>query len=196
MATLHARLARLGPAELTGTIVTLEPLAERHREGLRAACAADPDIWEIYPYSMLGGAFDAWWDKAPARHVLVAVGDGRVVGMSSFYDVDDANSSTAIGGTYFRPEVRGTGVNDEVKRLMLAAAFGAGARRVAFHVDAINARSRRAVEKLGAQLDGILRQDRVTWTGRVRDTCVYSILESEWPAVRARLESVSPAAAR
>jgi len=173
---------------LTGPSVRLEPLQPAHRDALRAACDADPDIWDIYPYSLLGAHFDAWWDKVSGnRLVLVAIHDGRVVGMSSFYDTDDAKNSTAIGGTYFTPAVRGTGVNREVKRLMLAAAFGADARRVEFHIDAINGRSRRAVEKIGAVFEGILRQDRVTWTGRVRDTCVYSILESEWPAVQARL---------
>ncbi|MFC3711946.1 GNAT family N-acetyltransferase [Sphingoaurantiacus capsulatus] len=189
MEGLRHKLGILGAPELTGRVVRLDYLAEHHCEPLRAACAADPDIWDIYPYSMLGEAFDAWWAATPQRHVLVAIHGGEVVGMTSFYDVSDAKNSAAIGGTYFRPDVRGTGVNGEVKRLMLSAAFGAGARRVEFHVDAINGRSRRAVEKLGAQLDGILRQDRTTWTGRVRDTCVYSILKEEWPAVRAILES-------
>lgn len=188
MADLRQRLRSLGASELTGPSVRLEPLQPSHREALRAACAADPDIWEIYPYSLLGDHFDVWWDKVSGnRHVLVARHGGEIVGMSSFYDTDDTKNSTAIGGTYFTPAVRGTGVNREVKRLMLTASFGAGARRVEFHIDAINARSRRAVEKIGAVFEGILRQDRVTWTGRVRDTCVYSILEGEWPAVQARL---------
>jgi RimJ/RimL family protein N-acetyltransferase len=188
MANLRQRLGSLGASELTGPTVRLEPLQPAHRDALRTACAADPDIWEIYPYSLLGAHFDAWWDGVSgSRRVLVAIHAGSVVGMSSYYDTDDARNSTAIGGTYFTPAVRGTGVNREVKRLMLAAAFGAGARRVEFHIDAINGRSRRAIEKIGAVFEGILRQDRVTWTGRVRDTCVYSILESEWPAVQARL---------
>ena len=188
MADLRQRLGSLGAPELIGHGVRLEPLADVHREALRAACAEDQAIWEIYPYSMLGDAFDRWWDKtAGSRFVLVALSGDRAIGMSSYYDVDAANASVAIGGTYFVPDVRGTGVNSEVKRLMLTAAFAAGARRVVFHVDAINGRSRRAVEKLGATLEGIMRRDRVTWTGRVRDTCVYSILDEEWPAVRARL---------
>jgi N-acetyltransferase len=181
------RLGSLGPSELTGRGARLERLAERHRTDLRAACAADQSIWEIYPYSLLGTHFDAWWAKTDARFVYVALRGERVVGMSSFYGPDEANASVAIGGTYFVPDARGTGVNGEVKRLMLAAAFASGARRVVFHIDAINARSRGAVEKLGAKLDGVMRQDRVTWTGRVRDTCVYSILADEWPAVRAKL---------
>lgn len=188
MDSLRQRLGNLGPSELTGPTVRLEPLADHHRDALRAACAADPDIWDIYVYSLLGPHFDAWWDKiGGSRPVFVAIHDGQVVGMSSFYDIDDAKNSTAIGGTYFTPAVRGTGVNSEVKRLMLGAAFGAGVRRIEFHIDAINERSRRAVEKIGAVFEGILRQERITWTGRVRDTCVYSILEREWPEVRAKL---------
>jgi len=173
---------------LTGLSVRLEPLADAHRERLRAACAEDGAIWEIYPYSMLGDAFDAWWDKvAGSRFVFVALKGDDLVGMSSFYDIDSSNRVAAIGGTYFVPRVRGSGVNGEVKRLMLSAAFGAGARRVVFHIDAINGRSRRAIEKLGATFEGIMRRDRITWTGRERDTCVYSILNDEWPRVRAKL---------
>jgi RimJ/RimL family protein N-acetyltransferase len=79
-------------------------------------------------------------------------------------------------------------VNPQSKLLMIAMAFDAGARRVGFKVDALNARSRAAVLKLGARQDGIIRQDRITWTGRTRDTVVFSILSDEWPAVRAGLE--------
>lgn len=190
MADLKQRLGSLGASQLTGRGVRLERLDDPHREPLRAACAADEAIWQIYPFSMVGPAFDAWWDRVrgSGRQTFVAIVGDRLVGMSSFYDIDDVNASLSIGSTYFRPDVRGTGVNREVKRLMLGTAFAAGARRVAFHVDAINTRSRRAVEKLGAKLDGIMRRDRVTWTGRVRDTCVYSIMDDEWPAIRAKLD--------
>jgi len=94
-----------------------------------------------------------------------------------------------IGGTYYGPDLRGGAVSPAAKRLLLANAFESGARRVQFKVDAINARSRAAVLKLGAIQEGILRQERVTWTGRVRDTVVFSILADEWPAVRDRLDA-------
>ena len=94
-----------------------------------------------------------------------------------------------IGATYYGPELRGGAVNPAAKRLLLANAFASGARRVQFKVDAINARSRAAVLKLGAVQEGILRQDRVTWTGRIRDSVVFSILADEWPAVRERLDA-------
>ena len=79
-------------------------------------------------------------------------------------------------------------INPAAKRLLLGHAFGAGARRVQFKVDALNARSRAAVLKLGAVQEGILRQDRVTWTGRVRDTVFFSVLAAEWPKVREGLD--------
>ncbi len=85
--------------------------------------------------------------------------------------------------------MRGTAVNPEAKLLMLAHAFASGAHCVQLKVDAMNARSRAAVLKLGAKQDGILRGDRVTWTGRIRDTVMFSILEDEWPDVRAQLEA-------
>src|SRR5204863_8898567 len=93
-----------------------------------------------------------------------------------------------IGATYYGPERRGGAVSPAAKRLLLANAFESGARRVQCKVDAINARSRAAVTKLGAVQEGILRQDRVTWTGRIRNTVVFSILADEWPGVRQRLD--------
>jgi RimJ/RimL family protein N-acetyltransferase len=110
------------------------------------------------------------------------------MGVSSYLGVDPANQALEIGGTYYHPEVRGGPVNPAAKRLLLGHAFDAGARRVQFKVDALNARSRAAVAKLGAVQEGILRQDRMTWTGRVRDTVCFSILSTEWPEVRDRLE--------
>ena len=80
-------------------------------------------------------------------------------------------------------------MNPECKRLLLAHAFEAGAMRVWFKIDAINARSRAAVLKLGATQEGILRRDCITWTGRVRDTVFFSILDDEWPAARERLDA-------
>ena len=94
-----------------------------------------------------------------------------------------------IGFTYYAPDVRGGAVNPAAKRLLLGHAFDAGAQRVQFRVDAINARSRAAVLKLGAVQEGILREDKVTWTGRIRSTVVFSVLPSEWPAVRERLDT-------
>src|SRR6202000_2366077 len=105
-----------------------------------------------------------------------------------FLTIDPVNASLEIGGTYFAPQVRGGAGNPSAKRLMMGPAFQSGARRVQYKVDAINARSRAAVLKLGAVQEGILRQDRVVWTGRIRDTVVFSILADEWPVVRKGLD--------
>ena len=181
------------PRPLDGRFVRLEPLAETHREPLRAAAEADPAIWEIYPYSMAGEGFDPYWDRSMRRietgdAVIYAVlKDGVLVGVSGL-GPDRVNATTEIGGTYLHPAVRGGPVNPESKRLMLAHAFESGARRVQFRVDALNRRSAAAMRKLGAVQDGVLRQDLVTWTGRVRDTIIFSILAEEWPGVRDGLD--------
>lgn len=187
---------QLSAAVLADALVRLEPLGDAHREAFRAACDADPAIWEaLYPVSWAGARFDATWawyevENAAGRYLSFAVIAGRqVVGTTSYLSIDAANASVEIGGTYYRPEARGGVVNPAAKRLLLANAFDRGARRVQFKVDAINARSRAAVSKLGAVEEGVLRQDRVVWTGRIRDTAIYSILAAEWPAVLARLDT-------
>lgn len=180
---------------LENRFARLEPMSEAHREDLREACNADPMTWnELYPYSMAGEHFDGAWarmygEPGSAYSGYAVTVDGRCMGMSSYLGIDLANQALEIGGTYYHPDVRGGPVNPATKRLLLAHAFDSGARRVQFKVDAINARSRAAVLKLGATQEGVLRQDRVTWTGRIRDTCIFSILAHEWPAVRDGLDA-------
>jgi RimJ/RimL family protein N-acetyltransferase len=187
---------QLATALLEDRFVRLEPLDERWREGLRAACAADQTVWrELYPYSMIGEAFDAAWTRLMSQRdggqtlpFAVIAGD-RCVGLSCYLAIAPSDRTVEIGGTYYAPEARGGAVNPAAKRLLLGHAFDAGALRVQLNVDAINARSRAAVLKLGAVQEGILRSHRITWTGRIRDTAVYSILADEWPAVRAGLDA-------
>ena len=186
---------QIEPKVLENRFVRLEPMSEMHREDLRTACDADPATWtDLYPYSLAGEHFDANWTRfygaPPAdRMNFAVVVAGRCVGVSSFLTIDAVNASLEVGGTYFAPQVRGGPVNPSAKRLMMAHAFGSGARRVQYKVDAINARSRTAVLKLGAVQEGVLRQDRVVWTGRIRDTVVFSVLADEWPAVRDGLDA-------
>ena len=106
--------------------------------------------------------------------------------MSSFLGLDEGRQVVEIGGTYYRPHLRGTGLNRRIKDMMLARAFAAGIRRVEFRVDARNARSQAAMAKLGATREGVLRADRITWTGHVRDTVLFSILADEWRSRLAR----------
>ena len=185
---------RIEPKVLEDRFVRLEPMGETHREDLRAPCDADPATWsDLYPYSLAGEEFDKGWARLYAKPAAdrinyAVVVAGRCMGVSSYLTIDPINASLEIGGTYHHPEIRGAAANPASKRLLLAHAFESGARRVQFKVDSINARSRAAVLKLGAVQEGILRQDRVVWTGRVRDTVVYSVLAGEWPAVRDGLD--------
>ena len=187
---------KIEPAVLENAFARLEPLGEAHREDLRAACDADPTIWtELYPYSWAGEHFEPTWDRvtgeiAAGRSIVYAVTvGGRCVGVSGFGLANAAHGVVEIGGTYYAPDHRGGAVNPSAKRLMMDHAFRSGARRVAYQVDALNRRSRAAVLKLGAVQEGLLRQDRVCWTGRIRDTVMFSVLADEWPAVRARLDA-------
>jgi RimJ/RimL family protein N-acetyltransferase len=166
---------------LAAGTVRLEILSEAHRETLRQVAAADADIWVMYPYSMLGDHFDPVFDTMLAgKRQVYAVFDGkRLVGCTSWYDHDPANRSVAIGGTFLHPDVRGSGFNLALKRLMIGHARACGIVRIVFDVDVRNTRSQAAVRKLGAKLDGVLRQNRITWTGHVRDTCVFSLLPGE-----------------
>lgn len=187
---------QLEAVTLENAFVRLEPMAERHREDLRAACEADTEIWlALYPFSWAGEHFEPTWaklmkDVAGGGTIAFAVVAGGVCkGLTTFYAIDPANAVVEIGGTYYAPDVRGGLVNPSCKRLLMAYAFEAGARRVVYRVDAINARSRAAVLKLGATEEALLRQDRLTWTGRIRDTVIFSILADEWPGVRDRLDA-------
>lgn len=179
---------------LEGRFVRLEPLARHHYAELKRACEADTEIWSLYPFSMAGEHFDIWAEataKRVARGEAMAYAvlrDGHVVGLTTYSTIDLPSRRVEIGNTYYHPDMRGGVVNPEAKLLMLSQAFDAGGHCVQFRVDAMNARSRAAVSKLGAKQDGILRADRITWTGRTRDTVVFSILSAEWPRVKARLE--------
>ena len=166
----------------------IEPVSEAHREPLRAACAEDPAIWQIYSGSFIGeaydGSFDAFFGEPSARAFVIFEGDA-LAGMSSYLHIDDKHRSLEIGRTYLVPRVRGTGLNRRVKRLMLDRAFAEGFRRVEFRIDTRNARSMAAVAKLGAVHEGTLRGHIITWTGHERDTAVYALLAEEWRALRA-----------
>ncbi|MEH6790709.1 GNAT family N-acetyltransferase [Parasphingorhabdus sp.] len=166
--------------------VRLEPLAEHHLEPLRAACAEDQEIWDIYPVSMLEENFDkaieAFHDTSNwVRFAVIDIASGTVVGMTNYINPDKFGV-VEIGGTYIAPSVRGTGFNDTMKKLMIDHAFANGFARIEFRVDTRNKRSMAAVLKLGAKHEGTLRRNRVTWTGYVRDTAVFGLLKEEWAA--------------
>lgn len=162
--------------------LVLEQLAEPHREGLRAACAADRDIWQIYPIDLLG-QFDAGFDAMLAdddRCPFALIHQGQIIGMSGYLCFALAKQTVEIGNTYMAPAARGTGINLRIKRLLIERAFACGIRRIEFRVDERNGRSQAAVLKLGARREGLLMAERVTWTGHIRNTCVFGLLQDDW----------------
>jgi RimJ/RimL family protein N-acetyltransferase len=170
---------------MTGDGCRAEPFSKRYREPLKAACAEDGEIWQIYANNFGPEGFDASIDRYvsnPANRTFVLFEGGELAGMSSYLGIDPNRQVLEIGGTYYRPHLRGTGFNRRIKDMMLARAFDCGIRRVEFRVDRRNARSQAAMKKLGAVREGIMRADRVTWTGHVRDTVLFAILKDEWAA--------------
>lgn len=164
--------------------ITLVPLAEEHRSDLKAVCAEDAAIWDIYPVNFGPDGFDAAFDALLVRtdRIVFAVHDaGKLVGMSGYIITAIDKQTVEIGNSYIPPSARGTGLNGRLKRLMIDHAFAVGIRRIELRADDRNGRSKAAITKIGATFEGKLRQERITWTGFVRDTCVYSILASEWP---------------
>ena len=168
---------------LSNDLVRLEPLGPEHLEPLRAACAEDQEIWEIYPHSMLGEHFDSAIAMRSAFKdwVMFAVLDDRgVVGTTCYIRPDPLHGVVEIGGTYIAPRVRGSGLNRAMKLLLIEHAFACGLRRIEFRVDERNLRSQAAVLKLGATREGLLRHNMLTWTGYVRSTCVFGLMHEEW----------------
>jgi RimJ/RimL family protein N-acetyltransferase len=169
---------------MTGEGCRAELFSEKHRSALKAACAEDEAIWAIYSISFDSDHFDGSIDalaRAANNRTLVLFDGDEVAGMSSFLHIDQGREVLEIGGTYYRPHLRGTGINRRVKAMMLARAFDCGFRRVEFRVDSRNGRSQAACKKLGAVREGVLRADRITWTGFTRDTVLFAILRDEWP---------------
>ena len=186
----------IGPAVLENGFVRLEPFEDGHKEPLRRACAADPELWPtLYSISFGADQFDASWERLRGFQAagtwlpFAVIRDGEVVGVSAFIDIHPHFRAVEIGCTYYRPDARGGPVNPAAKRLMLEHAFAAGANRVAFQVDQLNLRSQAAVTRLGGVREGVMRDDKITWTGRVRSSVIFSILAGEWPAVRERLDA-------
>jgi RimJ/RimL family protein N-acetyltransferase len=167
--------------------LALTPMNKTHRDALRDACAADADIWGIYATSFAPAQFDASFEAliGSASRLPFAVNvDDALVGMSAYLRLDESAQTLEIGNTYIAPDQRGTGLNGRMKRLMIDHAFACGIRRIEFRVDARNGRSQAAVRKIGAQQEGLLRAERVTWNGHVRDTALFGLLERDWADVR------------
>jgi RimJ/RimL family protein N-acetyltransferase len=181
---------------LAGKHVTLRPLVAEDRDALVAA-TSDGKLWELF-YSLAPGpeTIDLWLaysfnKQAQGRDMTFTVLDsaGKVVGSTRYLRINPANRRVEIGGTFYAQSVQRTGVNTEAKLLLLTHAFETlGCVCVQIRTDWFNKASQRAIERLGAKQDGVLRGQRIMPDGRVRDTVVYSILDHEWRGVRENLE--------
>ena len=163
----------------------LVKLSGAHREALRAVCAADADIWTIYSSNFGPDHFDTSFAAliGGGGRMPYAILDGdRLVGMTAWLRPDVSAQTVEVGNSFIDPAVRGTGLNGRVKRLMLDHAFMVGVRRIEFRIDERNKHSQAAVAKLGCTKEGVLRSERITWTGYVRDTGLWSLLAGEWAA--------------
>ena len=180
---------------LVGRYVTLRPLRVEDKDALVSVAAGD-DLWDLF-YASVSQLKDAdrWLAATLAqieqgRALVFAVCDpaGRVVGTTRFMRMNTGHRRLEIGGTFYATAVQRTGVNTEAKRMLLAHAFDVlGCQCVQIRTDALNIRSQRAIERLGAKKDGVLRGHQIVG-GRLRDSVVYSILNREWPGVRQNLD--------
>jgi RimJ/RimL family protein N-acetyltransferase len=188
---------------LTGRLIRLEPLAIEHAPGYLAAAGTGADADEVFRWLSVGaprsledahrqvaGALAARARGVRLPYAQVEAGTGRFAGTTSFYEVDPACRAIAIGHTWLgRPWWR-TGHNTEAKLLLLTHAFDTlGAARVVWHTDIRNERSQRAIERLGAAREGVLRKHRIRPDGSWRDTVQYAMTDDDWPAVRDRLSA-------
>ena len=192
----------LEPLTLTGRYVILEPLGEEHHDGLVEA-ARDGGLWKLWYTSVPApGAMAAEIRRRLAlqeqgsmlpfttRLIDGATGaPGRIIGMTTDMNIDAATPRVEIGSTWNAASVQGTGTNPDSKLLLLRHAFETiGCPAVEFRTHWLNHQSREAIARLGAKQDGVLRSHSRTKDGNLRDTVVFSILDHEWPAVRAGLE--------
>ncbi len=187
------------PVTLTGNVVRLEPLQRGHAERLFRA-AQDPTIWSYMPYnpSLSLDAMDAWLtdalelqaQRSQVPFVITQIATGEAVGSTRYLTIVPHDRGLEIGGTWLARAVQRTPVNTECKYLLLRHAFETlKAIRVQFKTDSRNLTSQRAIERLGASKEGVLRNHMIMPDGYYRHSVYYSILDTEWPTVKANLEA-------
>ena len=189
----------LAPLTLENAHVRLRPFVpDTDGAELHALAARAPEIFRLWSFRGPGDWVGDWIEtirKRTKNGTMIAFavtrpGDGAFAGITSFLDPSEINKSVEIGMTCYAPEAQGTAVNPSCKYLLMRHLFEDwGARRVQYQVDNRNARSKAGVLKLGAKLEGILRNHRTLPDSFVRDTAFFSILDREWPEVKARLEA-------
>ncbi len=181
------------PPVLVGRHVTLRPLLPEHRAALAAAAAGLTDLFYANvsnmadPDRFMAAAFKER-DFGRSMPCVVELPDGKVVGLTRYMRMNEAHRRVEVGGTFYAKSMQRTGVNTEAKLLLLGHAFEVlQCNAVQIRTDWFNRASQRAIERLGAKRDGVLRSHQVM-DGRVRDIVVYSIISCEWPGVRQNLE--------
>ena len=178
------------PVVLTRGRVRLEPLVARHDADLLEA-AQDDDVWRWMP--ILRPSDPSAIRTSQVGLAWAVVVDGRAQGTTSYLDIDTALGGLEIGWTWYAKALWATEINPTCKLLLLHNAFEVlGADRVTLKTDGLNTRSQAAIRKLGCAYDGTLRHQRRRPDGTVRDAAYFSMLTSEWPAARARLEARLP----
>lgn len=200
MSLIATPLNIVAPLTLEGSVVRLEPIRHEHAQAFwNVAKDALDDIFQWIPYrmktredfqSLVDKAFDEQERGESIVFATVERRSGRVVGSTRFMNIDRINRRVEIGSTWIAPAWQRTAVNTEAKYLMLRHAFEVWkCIRVELKTDALNHKSRDAILRIGAKEEGTLRRHVVTWTGRVRDSVYFSILDTEWPEARIRLEA-------
>ncbi len=191
---------QITPVTLTGRVVRLEPLSEAHVPDLTIV-GQDDAIWAYMPYAPVHSEADmrAWVLELLARQArgtdlpfaVVYLESGRAVGATRYMDIQPAHRGLEIGGTWYGRAFQRTAANTESKYLLLRHAFEhLGCIRVQLKTDLRNERSQRAIERLGARREGVLRHNMIMPDGHRRDSVYFSILAEEWPEVKARLEGM------
>ena|SRR3989338_5562719 len=189
-------MVSINPTILLGAQVQLEPLNQSHFDILNTI-AQDQRIWTFTATNASGENFQKWFDKAmddfqnqdSIPFVVKRLSDQKILGCTRYYHIDTAHHRLSIGYTWYIPEVWGSFVNPECKYLLLQHAFESlNINRVEFTIDSRNVRSLAAVKKLGATEEGTLRQHMILENGFVRDTVVLSIIQSEWPQIKIKLQ--------
>jgi len=189
----------LNPIQLKGSLVTLAPLSHEHCKDLIEA-VQDGELWKLWftaipqPESMyeeITRRLDLQKKDSMLPFAVIENSSGRCVGMTSFMNIDSINRRPEIGSTWYRKSVQRKGINTESKKLLLTHAFeDKDAIAVELRTHIFNRPSRRSIERVGAKLDGILRNHIFAPNGTLRDTCVYSITASEWNSVKANLQFI------
>ena len=183
------------PVTLTGRYVRLEPMSEAHVPGLTAAGAGDVGIWEHMLYGDIRTEADmlAWVRDILSRpdlpFAVIHLESGKVAGATRYLNIAPEHRGLEIGGTWYGADFRRTVVNTECKYLLMKYAFETlGCIRVQFKTDERNLRSQRAIERLGAKREGVLRNHMILPDGRLRNSVFYSVVDTEWLGVKKRLE--------